>query len=204
MGVFNLRKCSLVSILLMLSLIAGSYQCASAKFLPRDKRLYSPVDYPEYENYFKAYQKQLEDAFTPEKFFTKRTDYAIQYVFKIRSDGSIVEEPQASWALCYPGYYSPGEYTHPIYHRLMQKNMPKFIEYVKEIIINNPPPPFPEGVDYLEFWIDVYFHYYPKLSKHNVESFKNDKKVIYHRQSTLGATKLYVPPQWIIIIYKGK
>ncbi len=204
MKIFQSKKCILVSLLLILSFTAGSNHCAYAKFLPRDTRLYTPQDYPEYDKYFKSYQKQLEDAFTPEKFFSKKTDYAIYLTFKIRSDGTLVNEPQRYWAICYPDCYSPGEFTHPIYHRLMQKYMPKFTEYVKEIITNNPPPPFPESIDYDEFWIIVCFHYYPKLSRHYVESLKYDKKVIYHTTSTLGATYLYVPPEWIITIYKGK
>ena len=165
---------------------------------------YKAEDYPEYEKYFGEYQKQLDKVFAPEKYFSKHTDLYVDYAFRINSKGEI-SDLRSTYEIYYEDCYNPGEYTHPIYTKIMKKELPKYREYIKELILANPPKPIPEELSYDSFRIVVSAHYYPKLKKRLVDpQIKKAPKVKYTAQSIIGGDGKRVPPRWTIILYRGK
>lgn len=182
-------------------LIIGS-NVVNSKELPHQFH-YKAEEYPEYEAYFGEYQQQLDKVFKPEKYFSKHTDLYVNYVFKINSKGEIVKIFPSDQIYA-EGYYHRGEYVHYIYTKIMRKELPRYAEYVKELILANPPKPIPKELSYDSFWIVVSAHYYPKLAKHMVYSRKDDPKVEYTSLSGIGGDGQFVPPEWTILLYRGK
>ena len=140
-------------------LIIGS-NVVNSKELPHQFH-YKAEEYPEYEAYFGEYQQQLDKVFKPEKYFSKHTDLYVEYSFKINSKGEI-SKIRLAYRITHDGSNFL-DAIHPIYTKIMRKEFPRYAEYVKELILANPPKPIPKELSYDSFRIVVSAHYYPKL-----------------------------------------
>ena len=189
------------NIILLVILVLFGAAPAISRELPHQFD-YKAEDYPEYEKYFGEYQKQLDKVFEPEKYFSKHTDLYVVYAFRINSKGEI-SNIRPTFRITYEGSHLL-DALHPIYTRIMEKEMPRYMEYIKELILANPPKPIPGELSYDSFWINVSAHYYPKMAKHMTTSLKDIPKVKYTALSIIGGDGKRVPPEWTIILYRGK
>ena len=190
------------NIILLVILVLFGAAPAISRELPHQFD-YKAEDYPEYEKYFGEYQKQLDKVFEPEKYFSKHTDLYVEYAFRINSKGEI-SDLRSTYEIYEEGCYNPGEYLYPKYIKEMRKELPKYKEYIKELILANPPKSIPGELSYDSFRIVVSAHYYPKLNKRFVCSLKKEPKVKYTALSIIGGDGKQVPPKWTIILYRGK
>ena len=189
------------NIILLVILVLFGAAPAISRELPHQFD-YKAEDYPEYEKYFGEYQKQLDKVFEPEKYFSKHTDLYVVYAFRINSKGEI-SNMRPTFRITYEGSHLLDS-LHPIYTRIMEKELPRYMEYIKELILANPPKPIPGELSYDSFWIYVSAHYYPKLNKHFARSLEKEPKVKYTALSIIGGDGKRVPPTWTIILYRGK
>ncbi len=189
------------NIILLVILVLFGAAPAISRELPHQFD-YKAEDYPEYEKYFGEYQKQLDKVFEPEKYFSKHTDLYVVYAFRINSKGEI-SNMRPTFRITYEGSHLLDS-LHPIYTRIMEKELPRYMEYIKELILANPPKPIPGELSYDSFRIVVNAYYYPKLAKHMTTSLKDIPKVNYTALSIIGGDGKRVPPEWTIILYRGK
>ena len=189
------------NIILLVILVLFGAAPAISRELPHQFD-YKAEDYPEYEKYFGEYQKQLDKVFEPEKYFSKHTDLYVVYAFRINSKGEI-SDIRPTFRITYEGSHLL-DALHPIYTRIMEKELPRYMEYIKELILANPPKPIPGELSYDSFRIVVNAYYYPKLAKHMTTSLKDIPKVNYTALSIIGGDGKRVPPEWTIILYRGK
>ena len=189
------------NIILLVILVLFGAAPAISRELPHQFD-YKAEDYPEYEKYFGEYQKQLDKVFEPEKYFSKHTDLYVEYAFRINSKGEI-SDMRPTFRITYEGSHLL-DALHPIYTRIMEKELPRYMEYIKELILANPPKPIPGELSYDSFRIVVSAHYYPKMAKHMTTSLKDIPKVKYTALSIIGGDGKQVPPKWTIILYRGK
>ena len=189
------------NIILLVILVLFGAAPAISRELPHQFD-YKAEDYPEYEKYFGEYQKQLDKVFEPEKYFSKHTDLYVEYAFRINSKGEI-SDIRPTFRITYEGSHLL-DALHPIYTRIMEKELPRYMEYIKELILANPPKPIPGELSYDSFRIVVSAHYYPKMAKHMTTSLKDIPKVNYTALSIIGGDGKRVPPEWTIILYRGK
>lgn len=204
------RKLVGISIALIITLTFAGTNAAYSKKLPKMVRTYNAADYPEYEEYFSEYQKQLDKAFTPEKYFSKKADFYMTYRYTISSTGEITDMlpyfRSYNWQRADEFYY-PGQYLHPWYFKALAKEMPKFEEYVKEIILNNPPKPFPKEFEYDSFRMEVCFNYMPKLARFHISRAFVPAEIQVSKfdgDESTGGDGRYIPPEWKLDIYRGK
>lgn len=106
------------------------------------------------------------------------------------------------------------KYLHPFDYYTAKNYDKKFEEYVKKIIMENPPKPFPKEIDYDVMWITLEvkrqplaFHESRRLRKDfSNASFIEKKKFDYCAYYTQGgdfmSRKKYIPPNWHIGIVK--
>ena len=150
-------------ILLMLVIFYSSMTISYAEKLPRsiDKFQYGgPETYVPYRQYFAEYTERLSQAFEPKGKFPWRTFIFTDLRYLIHKDGSISDlEIIDSSTESYEDYISK---YNPIGRYRAKKASPKLDKYVTEIIKNNPPKPFLDGMDYEVIRIYIQSGYYKK------------------------------------------
>lgn len=185
----NLKK-----ILLILTGILLFTSCTSyAEKLPEDLDKFDfggPETYVPYRQYFAEYTDRLSQAFEPQGKFPWRTFIFTHLRYLIHKDGSISNlEIIDSSTESYEYYISK---LNPIGRYRAKKASPKLDKYAMEVVQNNPPKPFLEGIDYDVIQIEVQFCYYPR------------KKEIYYDINGADfyntTTKKYYPPEFTIYL----
>lgn len=176
-----------------------------AKQMPHMFEYYkNKKDYPEYEAYMQEYYDTLNKAFQPEKYFTRLTDLQNVHTYQITKDGKITDFSVYEGACENPEYVS--WILHPLYKYLMIKNCQRYDEYVKGIIYNNPPKPFPKEVEYEAFDIHIYFaacpHYKGNLEE---EHYLQKSKFVLQGGNSWGYRHThFTPPEWRVNILRLK
>ena len=158
------------NILLIVLILLCAAPAALAEKLPvdLDKFEYGGADtYVPYRQYFAEYTERLSNAFQPKGKFPWRTFIFTDVRYLIHKDGSISNlEIIDSSTENYEYYISK---YNPIGRYRARKASPKMDKYVTEIIKNNPPKPFLDGMDYDVIQIEIQSGYY-----------KKSKKIYYH------------------------
>ena len=162
----NLKK-----ILLILTGILLFTSCTSyAEKLPEDLDKFDfggPETYVPYRQYFAEYTDRLSQAFEPQGKFPWRTFIFTHLRYLIHKNGSISNlEIIDSSTESYEYYISK---LNPIGRYRTKKASPKLDKYAMEVIMNNPPKPFLEGMDYDVIQVEVQTGY-----------LKKSKKIYYH------------------------
>ncbi len=185
----NLKK-----ILLILTGILLFTSCTSyAEKLPEDLDKFDfggPETYVPYRQYFAEYTDRLSQAFEPQGKFPWRTFIFTHLRYLIHKDGSISNlEIIDSSTESYEYYISK---LNPIGRYRAKKASPKLDKYVTEIIKNNPPKPFLDGMDYDVIQVEVQTGY-----------LKKSKKIYYHYNWAgvyNASKKKYYPPEFTIYL----
>ena len=162
----NLKK-----ILLILTGILLFTSCTSyAEKLPRNLVEFfsgGPETYVPYRQYFAEYTDRLSQAFQPQGKFPWRTFIFTDLQYLIHKDGTI-----SNLEIIYSSTESYEDYIskyNPIGRYRAKKASPKLDKYITEIIKNNPPKPFLDGMDYDVIQVEVQTGY-----------LKKSKKIYYH------------------------
>ena len=185
----NLKK-----ILLILTGILLFTSCTSyAEKLPEDLDKFDfggPETYVPYRQYFAEYTDRLSQAFEPKGKFPWRTFIFTDLRYLIHKDGSISNlEIIDSSIKSYEDYISK---YNPIGRYRAKKASPKLDKYVTEIIKNNPPKPFLDGMDYEVIQINIQSGYYKKADK---ISYMINGADFYNKSK-----KKYYPPEFTIYL----
>ncbi len=185
----NLKK-----ILLILTGILLFTSCTSyAEKLPEDLDKFDfggPETYVPYRQYFAEYTDRLSQAFEPKGKFPWRTFIFTDLRYLIHKDGSISNlEIIDSSTKSYEDYISK---YNPIGRYRAKKASPKLDKYVTEIIKNNPPKPFLDGMDYEVIQINIQSGYYKKADK---ISYMINGADFYNKSK-----KKYYPPEFTIYL----
>ena len=127
----------------------------TSKFISGGRDAYTP-----YLQYFSEYTERLSNAFQPKGKFPWRTFIFTDVRYLIHKDGSISNlEIIDSSTENYEYYISK---YNPIGRYRARKASPKMDKYVTEIIKNNPPKPFLEGMDCKTIRVEVQTGYYKR------------------------------------------
>ena len=185
----NLKK-----ILLILTGILLFTSCTSyAEKLPEDLDKFDfggPETYVPYRQYFAEYTDRLSQAFEPKGKFPWRTFIFTDLRYLIHKDGSISNlEIIDSSTKSYEDYISK---YNPIGRYRAKKASPKLDKYITEIIKNNPPKPFLDGMDYEVIQINIQSGYYKKADK---ISYMINGADFYNKSK-----KKYYPPEFTIYL----
>ena len=189
----KLREIEMKKILLMLIIFYSSITISYAEKLPEDIDKFDfggPETYVPYRQYFAEYTDRLSQAFEPKGKFPWRAYNGTTVKFLAHRDGSI-SNFEIEWS-SKNDYLEFTSKFNPIQRYLVKKAGPKMDEYATEIIKNNPPKPFLDGMDYDDIIIRVEFVYYPKL--------KNIYYVINGADVYNASTKKYYPPEFTIYL----
>ena len=166
----KLREIEMKKILLMLIIFYSSITISYAEKLPRNLVEFfsgGPETYVPYRQYFAEYTDRLSQAFEPQGKFPWRTFIFTHLRYLIHKDGSISNlEIIDSSTESYEYYISK---YNPIGRYRVRKASPKLDKYAMEVIMNNPPKPFLDGMDYDVIQIEVQAGY-----------LKKSKKIYYH------------------------
>ena len=167
----KLRETKMKKILLLLIIFYSSMTISYAEKLPENLvEILSggPETYVPYRQYFAEYTDRLSQAFEPKGKFPWRTFIFTDLRYLIHKDGSIIGRYRA------------------------KKASPKLDKYVTEIIKNNPPKPFLDGMDYEVIRIYIQSGYYKKADK---ISYMINGADFYN-----ASTKKYYPPEFTIYL----
>ncbi len=137
----------LLNIIILIGLLIGSSNIVFAEKLPPlgYKKELNSIDNPAWYKYLYDYKDQLYKAFDARKF--KEKEWGQVYIYTINKNGTITDITN---------------YSH----------MNKFDTYVKQVILDSSPPPFPKEIEENKVRMDAslwstnsdYFHldYYPQ------------------------------------------
>ena len=157
-------------ILLLLIIFYSSITISYAEKLPEDIDKFDfggPETYVPYRQYFAEYTDRLSQAFEPKGKFPWRTFVFTTVNYSIHKNGSISDlKITDSSTESYEDYISK---YNPIGRYRAKKASPKLDKYAMEVIMNNPPKPFLDGMDYDVIQIEVQTGY-----------LKKSKKIYYH------------------------
>ena len=180
-------------ILLLLIIFYSSITISYAEKLPEDIDKFDfggPETYVPYRQYFAEYTERLSQAFEPKGKFPWRTFIFTHLRYLIHKDGSISNlEIIDSSTESYEYYISK---YNPIGRYRAKKASPKLDKYVTEIIKNNPPKPFLDGMDYEVIRIYIQSGYYKKADK---ISYMINGADFYNKSK-----KKYYPPEFTIYL----
>ena len=189
----KLREIEMKKILLMLIIFYSSITISYAEKLPEDLDKFDfggPETYVSYRQYFAEYTDRLSQAFEPQGKFPWRTFIFTDLRYLIHKDGSISNlEIIDSSTESYEDYISK---YNPIGRYRAKKASPKLDKYVTEIIKNNPPKPFLDGMDYDVIQINIQSGYYKKADK---ISYMINGADFYNKSK-----KKYYPPEFTIYL----
>lgn len=166
MTVGKLWGIKMKKILLMLIIFYSSITISYAEKLPRNLVEFfsgGPETYVPYRQYFAEYTDRLSQAFQPQGKFPWRTFIFTDLQYLIHKDGTI-----SNLEIIYSSTESYEDYIskyNPIGRYRAKKASPKLDKYITEIIKNNPPKPFLDGMDYDVIRINIQSGYYKKADK---------------------------------------
>ena len=173
---------------------------------------YIRKDYTLFTDYIEEYASRLYDNLEIKKNFPWYAELGVKYEYYINKDGSISNIKMYSTFGDNLEYIN--KYIHPIEYYSLQRYSKNFEDYIKKVILENPPNPFPHGFDYDNIKIEFQVAQKPKReSKYQHKEFNYyfniDKKNIdlcafnMNGGNTLTADKKrFIPPQWDIKIIK--
>lgn len=175
-------------------------------------------EYPAYKDYFEEYTSRLYDNLKIKENFPWYTTLGVDYYYTINKDGSISD---------FEIYSSFGEdieyvnkYFHPITYYGLANYSKKYEEYVKKVIYENPPKPFPKEIEYDKMNVELQITVEPKNKKESDYQHKEFKKYYNIEKNNLDIcafdmnggnsisygpqmkTSKYIPPTWDIKIFK--
>ena len=180
-------------LILLTVLLLISNGASYAEKLPRsiDKFQYGgPETYVPYRQYFAEYTDRLSQAFEPKGKFPWRTFIFTDLRYLIHKDGSISDlEIIDSSTESYEDYISK---YNPIGRYRAKKASPKLDKYITEIIKNNPPKPFLDGMDYEVIQINIQSGYFKKPKEISYDINGAD---FYNKSK-----KKYYPPEFTIYL----
>ncbi len=189
----KLREIEMKKILLMLIIFYSSITISYAEKLPEDLDKFDfggPETYVSYRQYFAEYTDRLSQAFEPQGKFPWRTFIFTDLRYLIHKDGSISNlEIIDSSTESYEDYISK---YNPIGRYRAKKASPKLDKYVTEIIKNNPPKPFLDGMDYEVIQINIQSGYFKKPKEISYDINGAD---FYNKSK-----KKYYPPEFTIYL----
>ena len=189
----KLREIEMKKILLLLIIFYSSITISYAEKLPENLVEFfsgGPETYVPYRQYFAEYTDRLSQAFEPQGKFPWRTFIFTDLRYLIHKDGSISDlEIIDSSTESYEDYISK---YNPIGRYRAKKASPKLDKYITEIIKNNPPKPFLDGMDYEVIRIYIQSGYYKKADK---ISYMINGADFYN-----ASTKKYYPPEFTIYL----
>lgn len=127
----------------------------TSKFISGGRDAYTP-----YLQYFSEYTERLSSAFQPKGKFPWRTFIFTTVQYLIHKDGSlsnfeIIDSSTENYEYYISKYNPIGRYR-------ARKASPKMDKYVTEIIKNNPPKPFLEGMDCETIRVEVQTGYFKR------------------------------------------
>ena len=127
----------------------------TSKFISGGRDAYTP-----YLQYFSEYTERLSSAFQPKGKFPWRTFIFTTVQYLIHKDGSlsnfeIIDSSTENYEYYISKYNPIGRYR-------AKKASPKMDKYVTEIIKNNPPKPFLEGMDCETIRVEVQTGYFKR------------------------------------------
>ena len=127
----------------------------TSKFISGGREAYTP-----YLQYFSEYTERLSSAFQPKGKFPWRTFIFTTVQYLIHKDGSlsnfeIIDSSTENYEYYISKYNPIGRYR-------ARKASPKMDKYVTEIIKNNPPKPFLEGMDCETIRVEVQTGYFKR------------------------------------------
>ena len=150
-------------LILLTVLLLISNGASYAEKLPRNLVEFfsgGPETYVPYRQYFAEYTDRLSQAFEPKGKFPWRTFIFTDLRYLIHKDGSISDlEIIDSSTESYEDYISK---YNPIGRYRAKKASPKLDKYAMEVIMNNPPKPFLDGMDYESIRVEVQMCFYPR------------------------------------------
>ena len=127
----------------------------TSKFISGGREAYTP-----YLQYFSEYTERLSSAFQPKGKFPWRTFIFTTVQYLIHKDGSlsnfeIIDSSTENYEYYISKYNPIGRYR-------AKKASPKLDKYVTEIIKNNPPKPFLDGMDCETIRVEVQTGYFKR------------------------------------------
>ena len=127
----------------------------TSKFISGGREAYTP-----YLQYFSEYTERLSSAFQPKGKFPWRTFIFTTVQYLIHKDGSlsnfeIIDSSTENYEYYISKYNPIGRYR-------ARKASPKMDKYVTEIIKNNPPKPFLDGMDCETIRVEVQTGYFKR------------------------------------------
>ncbi|MFR1672839.1 MAG: hypothetical protein ACLSWI_07855 [Candidatus Gastranaerophilaceae bacterium] len=168
-----------------------------------------------YIDYFDKYSSQLYDNLKIKENVPFYATLCLTYYYSINKDGSISDIKIYTAADEYIEYVN--KYINPVEYYYTKKYSRSFEDYVKKVILENPPEPFPQDFEYDKitirlsvqagpFWLGL-SNDYKKAFKKDFNIYKNDRNICAHDfsgGSSFTSKKRFVPPQWDITIIKLK
>ena len=135
--------------------LAEKLRVDTSKFISGGRDAYTP-----YLQYFSEYTERLSSAFQPKGKFPWRTFIFTTVQYLIHKDGSlsnfeIIDSSTENYEYYISKYNPIGRYR-------ARKASPKMDKYVTEIIKNNPPKPFLEGMDCETIRVEVQTGYFKR------------------------------------------
>ena len=172
-------------------------------------------NYQVYTNYIEEYTSRLYDNLKIRENFPWYAELGVRYDYYIDKDGSISNFKIYRAADEYIEYVN--KYINPVEYYYTKKYSRSFEDYVKKVILENPPEPFPQDFEYDKitirlsvqagpFWLGL-SNDYKKAFKKDFNIYKNDRNICAHDfsgGSSFTSKKRFVPPQWDITIIKLK
>ncbi len=150
-------------LILLTVLLLISNGASYAEKLPEDIDKFDfggPETYVPYRQYFAEYTDRLSQAFEPKGKFPWRTFVFTTVNYSIHKNGSISDlKITDSSTESYEDYISK---YNPIGRYRAKKASPKLDKYAMEVIMNNPPKPFLDGMDYESIRVEVQMCFYPR------------------------------------------
>ena len=173
---------------------------------------YIRKDYTLFTDYIEEYASRLYDNLEIKENFPWYANLGLRYDYYINKDGSISNFKIYRAADEYIEYIN--RYTNPVEYYYTKKYSRSFEDYVKKVILENPPEPFPQDFEYDSFKIEIEvvlenkkesklahkeFNYYFNIDKKNIDLCAFNM----NGGNTLTADKKrFVPPHWAIKIIK--
>lgn len=164
--------------------------------------------------YIIDYTSTLYDKLDIIEGFPKLGVLWVGYDYYIHRDGTI-SNFSMYWNVMEERIDDINKYLHPFDYYAIKNYDKKFEEYVKKIIIDNPPKPFPKEIDYDVMWITLEvkrqplaFHESRRLRKNFSYAYFIDKKKFDHCSFNTGSGDFfsksgrYIPPRWKVGIVK--
>lgn len=175
-------------------------------------------EYPAYKDYFEEYTSRLYDNLKIKENFPWYTTLGVDYYYTINKDGSISDFK--IYTACDEYIEYTNKFIHPLTYSGLVKYSRKFEDYVKKVIYENPPKPFPKEIDYEKMNVELeimikpinkkeikYLHKdywrYQKINKNKTDicafDMNGGNTTTYN---TSKKTYKYIPPNWDIKIFK--